>query len=59
MHFLRAALKVMPLIVWCWPMTSEADAGGVAVGAKPSHRYSMTLLPCDRWQQRGSLTQWV
>ena len=59
MHFLRAALKVMPLIVWCWPMTSEADAGGVAVGAKPSHRYSMTLLPCDRWQQRDSLTQWV
>ncbi len=45
MHFLRAALKVMPLTVWCWPMTSEADVGGVAVGAEPSHRYSMTLLP--------------
>ena len=42
MHFLRAALKVMPLIVWCWPMSSEADVGGVAVGVEPSHQYSMT-----------------
>ena len=28
---MRSALKVMPAILLCWPMTSEVDAGGMAV----------------------------
>ena len=52
---LRAALKVMTPILLCQPMTSEVDVGGMAVEVEPSRQYSV-LLPCDRWQQRGTLT---
>ena len=37
---MRAALKVMPPILFCWPTMSEADVGGEAVGVEPSHQYS-------------------
>ena len=37
---------------------SELGVGGMAVEVEPSHQYSVILLPCDRWQQRGSLTKW-
>ena len=40
MHFLRA-LKVMPLTVWRWPVTSEVDVDGAAAGVEASHQYSM------------------
>jgi len=36
---------------------SEANDGGMAVEVEPSHQY-FTVLLCDRWQQRGSLTKW-
>ena len=29
----------MPSILWCWPMPSEADVGGMAVEVEPSHQY--------------------
>ena len=29
-YYMRTALKVMPPILLCWPMTSEADVGGIA-----------------------------
>jgi len=37
----RAAPKVMPLILLCRHVTSEEDAGGVAVKLEPSHPYSI------------------
>ena len=37
----------MPPILWCWPLTSEADVGGMAVGAEPSHWYPI-LFCCHR-----------
>ena len=40
---MRAALKVMPPILLCWPMMSEADVGGMAVEVEPSHQYSITF----------------
>ena len=42
----RAALKVIPPVLWCWSMTSEADGGGMAVEAEPSHQYSIASLRC-------------
>jgi len=53
----RATLKVLSSILLSWPMTSEVDAGGMVVKVEPSHQHPV-LLPCDRWQQRGSLTNW-
>ena len=39
---MRAALRVMPPILLCWPTTSEANAGGMAVHTESSHQYSIT-----------------
>ena len=41
-QIIRAALKVMPPILQCWPETPEAD-GGMAVEAESSHQYSVTF----------------
>lgn len=35
LHCMRAAPKEMPPILFCWPMTSEAD-GGIPVEVEPS-----------------------
>ena len=43
---MRAALKVMPPILLCWPVTSEADVNGMAVEAEPPHRFSVTFCCC-------------
>ena len=32
---MRAALKVVSPILLCWPMTPEADVGGVAIEIEP------------------------
>ena len=32
----RTAPKVMPPILLCWPITSEADVGGMSVEVEPS-----------------------
>jgi len=56
---MRTALKVISPILLCWPTMSESDVGGMAVEVEPSHLYSIIfLLPCNRWQWRGSLTKW-
>jgi len=34
---MKAALKVLPPILLCWPATSEADVCGMAVKAEPSY----------------------
>ena len=57
--FMRAALKVMPPILLCWPMTSEADVGGTAVGVEPSPQYPVTFCCHERDSSRGDhLTKW-
>ena len=46
-----------PILLFCLTMP-EADVGHMAVEAEPSHQYTVTVLLCDRWQQRGSQTEW-
>ena len=41
---MRAALKVMPTIVLCWPMMPEEDVGGMAAEAESSHQYSVIFV---------------
>lgn len=36
---MRAVLKTVPLILLCWPTTSEANGGGIAVELEPSHQF--------------------
>ena len=38
---MRATLKIMPPVLLSWPMTSESDAGGMAVEVEPFHQYSI------------------
>ena len=40
---MRAALKVMPPMLLCRPMTLGADVGGLTVEVEPSHQYSVTF----------------
>ena len=55
----RAALKVMPPILLCWPMMLEASVGGMAVGVEPSHQYSVTFFYHVKNGSRAvSLTKW-
>ena len=44
----------MPPIVFCWPITSEADFGGMAVEVEPSHQYSITFY-CATDGGRGAV----
>jgi len=56
---IRATPKVIPPILLCWPPTLEVDVGDMAVDVStfpPVFHY--ILLPCERWQQRCSQTQW-
>ena len=39
----KAAPKVTPLILICWPTMSEANIGSMAVKVEPSHQY-----PCGK-----------
>ena len=39
---MRAALKLMPSILFCGPMMSETDVGGMAVDTEPFCQYSIT-----------------
>lgn len=39
--YMSAAMKVMPAVLLCWPVKSEADAGDVAVDIEPSCKYSV------------------
>jgi len=50
-----AALKVMPPILLCWPMMTEAGVGGMAVEVEPSHLYSLTFCCCVTDGSRGAV----
>ena len=55
----KLAPKAMPPVLWRWSIMPEVDVSGAAVEFEHSCQYSITfLMPCDRWQQRGSLTKW-
>jgi len=41
---MRAALKVMPPVLLCWPTMSETDFGGIAVEDEPSFQYSICFV---------------
>lgn len=43
----RAAPKVMPRIILCWPMMLETDAGITAVEMEPPNQYSITCCCHD------------
>ena len=45
----------MPPMSWCWPTMSEADVGGMAVNAEPSHQYPVTCCCCVMDGSRGAL----
>jgi len=57
-YFLFTAPKAMPPTLWCWPMTSRYKwwYGSRSWTFWPIFHY--ILLPCNRWQQKGSLTKW-
>ena len=57
MYLVRAVLKVMPFILWCWPMKPEVDAGGTAVEAEPSCQYSIPCCCCVTGGSRGAVWQ--
>ena len=53
---MRTAPKAVSPILLCWPATSEMHIGGMAAEIELSYQNSVLLL-CNRWQQRGSVTQ--
>ena len=54
-YSMKAALKVIPPILLCWPTTSNADVGGMAVEVEPSCQYSITLCCCVTDGSRGAV----
>ena len=53
----RAALKVMPPILWCWPKKSETDVGGMAVEVEYSWQYSVIFCCHIMDGTRGTVWQ--
>lgn len=47
---MKAASKVMPSILFCWPRTSESDGGAMAVEIEPSQPNSIPFY----WHVTGS-----
>ena len=45
--YMRGAMKVMPPILLCCLMTSEADTDGMAVEVELPHQYSVTFCCCE------------
>ena len=53
----KAAPKVMPPILFCWPTISEADVGGTTAEAEPSHQYSIPFCRRVTDGSRGAAWQ--
>ena len=49
---MKAALKVMPPVLLCWPILLEMDVGGTAVEVEPSCQYSIAFFYHATWQKR-------
>jgi len=56
---MRVAPKLMPSILLCWPTTSEADVGDMAVEVEPSHQYSVKFCCCATDDSRGQSNKMV
>lgn len=54
---MRAVLQVTPPILLCWPVTSEADVGGMRVEVELSHEYSITFCCLVTDGSRGAVWQ--
>jgi len=54
---MRAAPKLMPPILLCWPTTSEANVVDMAVEVEPSRQYSIKFCCCMTDDSRGALWQ--
>ena len=52
---MRAALKAVPPILLCWPMTPEADGGGMAVEVEPSCQHLVMFCCRVRDGSRGTV----
>jgi len=53
--FMMAARKVIPPILLCWPTTSEADGGGMAIAAEPSHQHPVHFVTVQQMAAEGQL----
>ena len=53
---MRAAPKVMPPILSCWPMMSEMDVGGMAVEVEPVYQYPVTFCAMAAEGQSDKVT---
>ena len=51
----RATPKVMPPILLCWPMTSEANVVDMAVEVEPSRQYSVKFCCRATDDSRGAV----
>ena len=54
---LKAAPKVMPPVLLCWSMTSEADVGGMTVEAEPFCQCSITFCCHVTEDSKGAVWQ--
>jgi len=52
---MRAAPKVMPPILLCWPTTSEANVVDMAVEVEPSRQYSVKFCCRATDDSRGAV----
>ena len=52
---MSAALKVTPPVLLCWPITSEANVGGMAVEVEPSDQYSVMFCCHVTHGSRGAV----
>ena len=50
-------MELMPPFVWCWPLASEVDVGGMAVEDEPSHQYLITCSCRVSDGSRGAVWQ--
>ena len=53
----RVAPKLMPPILLCWPTTSEADVGDMAVEGEPSHQHFVKFCCRATDGSRGAVWQ--
>jgi len=51
----RAAPKLMPPILLCWPTTSEANVVDMAVEVEPSRQYSVKFCCRATGDSRGAV----
>jgi len=52
---IRTAPKVMPPVLLCWPMISEADVSGIAAEVELSHHHSIPFCCCVTDDSRGAV----